>query len=241
MRAIYAPKGKAGEYSELAVNLYVGCAHECAYCYCPSILRMGLHEWAINAHPKQGILDQLRRDAEKFAKNGDTREIMFCFMSDPYQTNEAAAQTREALLILEEHGLNTHVLTKAGSRAAYDFDIFKRADFRFGSTICFTSERMREQWEKGAPSIASRIEAVKQAHSMGIRTWVSMEPVIDPDEALGVIEVLRGHVDEWKIGKLNYNKRVEDRVDWGQFIVDVRKALVGETFYLKDELLKHER
>ena len=31
MSIIYEPRGKAREYSELAVNLYTGCSHGCRY------------------------------------------------------------------------------------------------------------------------------------------------------------------------------------------------------------------
>ena len=33
-KAIYSPKGKAGEYAEYACNFYVGCSNGCEYCYC---------------------------------------------------------------------------------------------------------------------------------------------------------------------------------------------------------------
>ncbi len=36
---IYVPKGRAREYSPLALNLYRGCEHRCSYCYCPRIDR----------------------------------------------------------------------------------------------------------------------------------------------------------------------------------------------------------
>jgi DNA repair photolyase len=35
MPIIYEPRGKAREYSDLAVNLNMGCSHACRY-YCPA-------------------------------------------------------------------------------------------------------------------------------------------------------------------------------------------------------------
>ena len=32
-KAIYKPKGKAGEYASFACNFFVGCSNNCAYCY----------------------------------------------------------------------------------------------------------------------------------------------------------------------------------------------------------------
>ena len=68
------------------------------------------------------------------------------------------------------------------------------------------------------PPIAERIEAIREAHAMGIFTWVSVEPVVDPDEAIKVVESLRGEVDFWKIGKLNHDRQREAGIDWRRFL-----------------------
>lgn len=234
MSVIYEPRGKALEYSGLALNLYTGCRHGCTYCYCPSIMRKPLDAWASNPHPRKDILKQLKREAEKMA--GDPREVLLCFMCDPYQSDEAATLTRKALLILEQHQMRVQVLTKAGHRATKDFDILTRNGWRFGSTIMCKSEATRKTWEPGAPSIQSRYDAVKQAHNLGIKTWVSVEPVVDPVEALAVIGDLLPVVDHWKIGKLNHNREVEASVDWAKFLADVEQALDGKSYYIKKDL-----
>ena len=95
MSIIYEPRGKAREYSDLAVNLYTGCSHACRYCYCPAILRKTIDAWAFDPQPRKGILRDLERDAKKL--RGDPREILLSFMSDPYHSDEAARLTREAL------------------------------------------------------------------------------------------------------------------------------------------------
>jgi DNA repair photolyase len=180
----------------------------------------------------------LERDAKKMAY--DEREILFSFMSDPYQSDDAAALTRQALLICEQYHLKAQVLTKAGHRAVNDFDILARNGWKFGSTIIFKSEKLREQWEPGAPSIESRMAAVRTAHEQGIYTWVSVEPVVDPVEALAVLHELKPFVNFWKVGKLNYNKEVESRIDWKKFLADVRIELDGHDYYIKKDLLKYE-
>ncbi|MEZ4551950.1 MAG: hypothetical protein R2874_16190 [Desulfobacterales bacterium] len=35
----------------------------------------------------------------------------------------------------------------------------------------------------------------------GHPTWVSIEPVIDPDQAIKLVEMLHPVVDHWKVGK----------------------------------------
>jgi len=197
---------------------------------------MKIDDWAVDPKPRRDVLNQLDRDAAKL--HGDTREILLSFMSDPYHSDGAAIVTRQALLILERHGLRVQVLTKGGKRSIGDFDILERNNWKFGSTIIFLDERLREKWESGAASITERIETVQEAHRRGIFTWVSVEPVIDPAEALLVMRELRDIVDLWKIGKLNHDKERESAVDWRKFLYDTEKILIGKNFIIKKDLEK---
>jgi DNA repair photolyase len=239
MPVIYEPSGKAREYSELALNLYSGCAHKCKYCYCPAIRRMSLEEWAAHPKARTDILKQVAREARKMS--GCEKEVLLSFMSDPYQDEEAAFLTREALLILERNGFRkVQILTKAGFRAVKDFDIIQRnPEWKFGSTIIMRDDALREEWEPGAPSIESRYDAVKIACSRGIFTWVSVEPVVDPAEALKVIKDLLPYVAFWKVGKLNHDKPTEDAIDWTAFLAEVRTALCGRPHMIKKDLQKY--
>lgn len=237
MSIIYEPRGKAKEYSELAVNLYRGCSHACTYCYCPAITRQQLADWSKDPAPRADILRKLEKEAAKM--RGDQREILFSFMADPYMSPEAGALTRDALLILEKYNLRAQVLTKGGKYARKDFDILVRNGWKFGSTIIFMNERLRETWEPKAPTVASRVKALIEAHEMGIFTWVSLEPVVDHRQALAVIEMLKPYVDFWKVGKLNHNKTHEATISWGSFLDDVECALAGHDYYIKEDLEKH--
>jgi DNA repair photolyase len=236
MPIIYTPRGKALEYSDLAANLYTGCSHGCRYCYCPAILRMKIDDWADDPKPRRDVLNQLDRDAAKL--HGDNREILLSFMSDPYHSDGSAIVTRQALLILERHGLRVQVLTKGGKRSVGDFDILERNGWKFGSTIIFRSEKLREDWEPGAASIDERIETVREAHCRGIFTWVSVEPVVDAAEALAVMRELRDVVDLWKVGKLNHNKELESAIDWKKFLYGTEEVLAGKNFIIKKDLEK---
>ncbi len=95
-----------------------------------------------------------------------------------------------------------------------------------------------DHWEPNAASIADRIGAIKTAHEKGIKTWVSMEPVIDPAQAIALVKALNPVVNHWKVGKLNYNKGVCDKVDWPGFKADITSILdgLGADYYLKNSL-----
>ena len=230
---IYEPKGAAKEYSHLAVNLMEGCRFGCRYCYAPSVLFMTRDQFQKDPQPKKDILERLEVDAKRMA--GDERSILLCFTSDPYQSDEAGELTRKALLILEANDLTATVLTKGGMRAAQDFDILKRNGWKFGSTISCMSIDAQYPWEVGSPSPTDRIKAILQARSMGIETWVSMEPVWNTEEALDVIGQLHLSVGFWKIGKMNHRKL---DIDWVKFREDAIALLesLGAEYYIKKEL-----
>jgi DNA repair photolyase len=95
MNVIYEPKGRAREYSELACNLYHGCTHGCLYCYAPVCMRTTGEDWHSKAEPRAHVLAKLEKDAA--ALSGDSRKILFCFLSDPYQPIERRERlTRQA-------------------------------------------------------------------------------------------------------------------------------------------------
>lgn len=76
---------------------------------------------------------------------------------------------------------------------------------------------------------------------MGIYTWVSIEPVIEPLEALVIIASLVGKVDEFKIGKINHFPKFEINVDWANFLEKAEKLLQGEKYMIKKSLLSMKK
>ncbi len=79
----------------------------------------------------------------------------------------------------------------------------------------------------------------KKLKKMGIQTWASLEPVIDPEQSLEIILQTHEFVDLFKVGgKLNYHPRARE-VNWEKFAnsaVDLLKTL-GKNITSKD--LRH--
>ena len=237
MNAIYEPKGRAKEYAELACNLYRGCSHGCAYCYAPACLRMDREKFHTEVAPRAGILKALEHDAKKLS--GTDKRVLLSFTSDPYQPLEKTEFiTRAALQILQRYQVPASVLTKNGGLARRDFDLMQRGGIQFGSTIIFHDDGYRQGWEPGASFTSERMDAVREAHAMGIYTWISVEPVIDVDEALAVMTTMLPYVDFWKVGKLNYNIERERQIDWQDFLERVEVVLKGKQYLIKQDLLE---
>lgn len=236
--AIYEPKGAAREYAELACNLYSGCTHGCSYCYAPAVLRKRRDEFHASARPRPGILEALEREAPKYA--GDPREVLLSFTSDPYQPCEEEHRlTRRALEILVDNGVRACVLTKDPQRAMdSDAELLLRGKVRLGTTAVFTSIRSSLKYELGAPSPASRQHALLAARRSGLFTWVSIEPVIDPAEALEVIRWFADAACEIRIGKINHRPDLERAVDWPKFVADATALCqqLGVRFMFKKSL-----
>jgi len=238
MNPIYEPTGRAREYSPLALNLYAGCLHGCTYCYAPSMLKRTRDAFHASSVPRKDVLAELQKQLER--ENSlvpDKRSILLSFTSDPYGGKHDAL-TRQALVLLREYRWPFAVLTKGGTRAARDFDVYDPQTDKFGQTIITMSEEQRRQWEPGASEIESRVEALKLAKAKKLQTWVSIEPVIDPLAALEVVSALSSLVDHWKIGKINYQS---SDVDWRAFTETIVSLLrkIGASFLLKDSLLKY--
>lgn len=240
MRAIYKPRGRALEYAELALNLYTGCAHGCQYCYVPDCTFKTPEVFHSQVEPRKGILEAVEKDAPKY--RGDSRAVLLCFTCDPYPPAPSPDVTRAALAILEKNNVKVQILTKAGPRALRDFDILARNRcWSFGTTLLFLDDDKRKKWEPNAASVSDRLGTIIEAKKRGIQTWVSVEPVIDAEEALGVIDALIGHVDLWKVGKLNHMPEVEKLTDWGIFLEQVEKRLKGREYIIKKDLLEAAR
>jgi DNA repair photolyase len=237
MSVIYEPGGRAREFAERALNIYLGCTHGCLYCYGPSTCHRTRDDYYKEANPRKDILKRLERDCKKVAANGDMPEIHLSFLGDVYQPAEMAlGLTRQAIETLIKYSLPFTVLTKGGTRATRDFDLLENYEkTRFGTTLVFINQKDADEWEPSAASIKDRVDAIREAKSRNIQTWVSLEPVIIPEQALQVIEELHPIVDHWKVGKVNY---VKTDVDWIAFREEVTALLdsVDADYYIKKSL-----
>jgi DNA repair photolyase len=169
---------------------------------------------------------------------GDPRPVLLCFLCDPYQPVDDREQlTRRTLEILGEYRMSAQVLTKGGERAQRDFDLLQRYGFKFGTSLVFTDDRQRRIWEPHAATVQSRMDAIRDAHARGIFTWCSVEPVIEPEQALDVIRELGAAVDFWKVGKLNHMAYART-IDWVAFYDQVTELLqsLRRDYYIKEDL-----
>ena len=241
MKIIYEPKGRALEYSFLALNPWgkSWCSHDCSYCFVPGTFRMSRERWRAQPFaPCKDLLKKLRLDCAEL--RGTDKRVLCCFAGDLYSPEaNATGLPRLILETFREFDVPFQVLTKGGTWAVYDFDLYGPND-AFATTMTFTNNNDSHKAEPGAATPNDRIKAMKTAHDRGIETWVSLEPVIHPADALYWIERLSEYVDLFKIGKLNHDPAREKEIHWHGFGVDAIELCekYGKKYYVKDDLAR---
>ena len=240
MGVIYEPGGKALEYAYLGCNPYNGCTHGCTYCYVPKSLFKTPEEFHAKVEPKKDFLARLAKEAPRH--RGTDKRVLLSFSSDPYPEVEGRlGLTREVLSMLKKHDIPFTVLTKGGMMAARDFGIYRPGIDAFAVTLTAATDHKWRAMEPGAAPPSDRIKTLREAHGRGIETWVSLEPVIDPEESLAIISATAGFVDLFKIGTLNYTNSDVTPAQWQSFGKRAinRCVATGAKCFIKHSLAKH--
>ncbi|CDX26942.1 Radical SAM domain-containing protein [Mesorhizobium plurifarium] len=234
---IYAPAGQAGEYAPLATNPYRGCGHGCAYCYVPLVTKQPRPEFDAGAVPRADFIKRLMADCRKYNEAGITEQVMLSFTTDPYHTGDCSL-TGHTLELLACYGLAFCTLTKGGTRALQHIQMFRPERDAFASTLTSLDERFSRKWERNAADPADRILALRKFHEAGIFTWISLEPTLDVDASLGIIDATYEFVDLYKVGRANYLKEITRTTDWNDYTQRVIEKLHrhGKRHYIKRDL-----
>jgi DNA repair photolyase len=195
------------------INVYTGCAHECAYCYAASYS-------PASASPKQGFERLVLKDMEDLKRFGvPPAPIHLSNSTDPFQPLENEYKhTRFALEQILQHRqrfTTVTILTKDPLRSVKlgYVDLFRqlgslpnvhprRAAFDQGNlpgfvvevSLAFWREEARRQYDPCAPSIAARKEGLHALRDAGIPVVLRIDPLFPParsngsHEDLGLIE-----------------------------------------------------
>lgn len=232
---IYEPKGAAKEYGDLAVNIYTGCNHGCYYCFAPSVLRKDRETFS-KVEPRIDIVESVARQIEREHITG--KMIHLCFTCDPYPADIDTTPTREIIKIIKESGNHVQILTKGGLRAERDFDLLDGND-NFGVTYAgYPLGGLFEvsPLEPNASSPHERLASLGRAKALGIKTWMSCEPVLDAEDICTMVQVA-DYVDLFKIGKLNYHPSDINWKEFGNRVEGLCKAY-HRNYTIKDALRK---
>ncbi len=230
MSAIYTPKGKAREYSPLAFNYHAGlCQVGCRYCYGRSIVR---------GKPAVINQDKIMADLEKSIKKiKQPEQVLLNFLHDPYEPL-CAQITPGVVRTLAAGGFPVAILSKCLRVAHADVNLYQYIPrIKIGTTLTCYNRHDSLKWEPGADLPEARLNSLRFFHDHGIKTFVSFEPVIYPEQTLWMIEEVAPYVDQVKIGKWNH-AAAACRINWldfGMRAVELTRRL-GMDAYFKEDL-----
>jgi DNA repair photolyase len=187
---------------DYALNPYVGCGHDCVYCYAKFMKRFTGHteRWGEFVDAKINAPELLAHEVKK-KRIG---RVWISGVCDPYQPLEKSyTLTRRCIGILAEHGWPITIQTKS-ALVPRDIDILKSAsDVEVGFTITTADEKIRKIFEPGASPSGKRIEALAALHAERITTFVMIAPILPGAE--GLVAALKGNVDYVILDRLNYH------------------------------------
>ena len=190
-------------------------------------------EFDAGAVPRKNFIQRLKRDARKYQALKIAEQVMFSFTTDVYNPFNTSL-TRSAIEILIEHGLAFCVLTKGGTRALADIDLYRPDRDAFASTLTSLDDGFSRKWEPMAALPADWLAALRAFHERGIFTWVSLEPTLDIEHSLAVVEATHQFVDLYKVGRANYLKELTKTLDWKTYTLRMVDALnrLGKKYYI---------
>jgi DNA repair photolyase len=191
---------------DYCINPYAGCQHGCLYCYASFMKRFTGHSepWGefvdVKINAPQVLARQLKRPKEG--------SVLVGTVTDPYQPLEKKYRiTRGCLEALLGSQLSLNILTRS-PLAVRDIDLFKKLhDVKIGFSMTTDSEETKKLFEPNAPSILSRLEALRKMHDAGISTYVFIGPML-PLHPKKIVDMIAGAADSVLIDRLNYSNKV---------------------------------
>lgn len=251
-KAIYTPSGKAGEYAKWACNFYVGCSNECEYCY----LKKGIGKAVLGGNKPQlkkcfkdenNALEVFKKELLQNLTELQEHGIFFSFTTDP-MLDETMDLTLCAIEECFQSYVPVEVLTKNAENIEFCFLGWRGMlgekqlwfqKHRDKIAIGFTLTGHDELEPNSSPN-AERIASMHKLHDAGFKTFASIEPIIDFDSSMEMIEETLGFCDLYKIGlmsgKRDYNKEAL-RMFVGRACMRIGKA--GAKVYWKESLRKY--
>jgi DNA repair photolyase len=226
-RSILSKSGIPG--IDYCINPYTGCSHGCKYCYATFMKRFTGHmeAWGSFVDVKINAPEVLRRQL----KNAPRGNVMVSSVTDPYQAIENQFKiTRRCLEVLLDFQFPVSILTKS-SLVLRDLDLIKNfKEIEVGITITTDDDKIREIFEPNAPSIESRIHALKELSQNGVKTYAFIGPLL-PLNPEALAEKIEPYIQSVLIDRMNYASKTSK-------IYEARKLKQWLNFDFVDEIIQ---
>lgn len=183
-KSIFTKSGLPG--ADWVINPYNGCLFGCMYCYAAQIARWKhpSEKWGTYLDVKINAPELLKKELvnlEKRLKTKDFGSVLFSSVTDPYVGMEAKYQiTRKCLEVLADFGYEGSIGIQTKSPlVTKDIDILKKLKkVAVGFTVTTLDDAVSRFLEVKAPSVSSRIDALRELHINGVSTYAFVGPIL---------------------------------------------------------------
>ena len=162
------------------------CTFGCSYCYVPSMGIFGglkaddARRWGQRTTFKSNTAELLQRELRRFQR-------IYCSpVVDPYQPAEKHRELmREVLAAVYEHPPAVFTIQTRGPLILRDLpalaDLSRRTSLRVSFSVTTNRDEVRKLYEPHCASIDQRLETIRELRAAGIRTFVTLAPVLPCD------------------------------------------------------------
>jgi DNA repair photolyase len=156
-----------------ALNPYMGCSHDCAYCYVPDVAHVERPKWGSYVIVKRNLPTLLAREMQR----KERRDVFLSSATDPYQPAEAThLVTRRCLEVMLKHDWPLGVLTR-NPLVKRDVLLLKQfSEVEVGLSVPTLDDEARKLVEPGAPNIEGRLRTLRALADEGLETYANLMP-----------------------------------------------------------------
>jgi DNA repair photolyase len=197
--ALNAVKGMAFKWS---LNPYMGCVHQCTFCYVRAFERRADRpsddRYGQAIRVKTNVVEVLRRELARPRWSGEG--VAIGAATDPYQPAEGRYRlTRGCIEALAEARNPFSIITR-GPLIVRDLDVLAEAARRAQVSVTFSVPTLdQEVWRKTEPGTApprQRLRALSRLVEAGVRASVGMAPILPgisdrPEQLAEVVRAAR--------------------------------------------------
>ena len=173
-----------GMMFDWSLNPYMGCVHQCTFCYVRAFERRADrpsgHRYGSSIRVKTNVADVLRRELAKASWDPDT--IAIGAATDPYQPAEGRYRLTRACVEALGEAHNPFSIITRGPLIVRDVDVLAEAARRADVSVTFSVPTLDDTvWKRTEPSTAhprQRLRALKTLVDAGIPASVGMAPIL---------------------------------------------------------------
>jgi DNA repair photolyase len=241
-----------------SLNPYMGCAHQCTFCYVRAFERRADRPWddryGTSIRVKTNVAEMLRRELGR--KSWRHEVIAVGAATDPYQPAEGRYRLTRACLEALAAASNPFSVITRGPMIVRDLDVLQRAAARAEVSVTFSvptlDERIWRTTEPNTPPPRQRLRAVRTLVDGGVKAGVGMAPLLPglsdkPELMADVVRAARdaGATHLWaNVLYLRTGTREHflDNLarDWPELLPSYERLYAGRS-YLPDVFVKPRR